>query len=78
MTSAFRNSAVRQLVMDLHPGTSLDQGIRDATIIALQSDVPAVLVYQNRRFEINPKEIVKLLAQQSPLITGTHRVTKNT
>jgi hypothetical protein len=58
------------MVAGVDPGVSLAEGLRDATITALQTGVPVTLSHKDKQYLIMPDVLMRLIAAQTPLVTG--------
>jgi len=74
LTSSARKSAIKQLVAGTDPGITLGEALRDAVVVAMQSDIQVTVMHKDLPYIVSPEQILRLLAVQSPLITGQHLV----
>lgn len=73
-TSLARKPVIKHLVAGVDPGATLGDTLRDAVIVAMQSDIRVTIMHKDKPYVVNPEAILRLLAIQSPLITGQHLV----
>ncbi len=63
-------SHIKHIAVAMEPGTSGSEAIKDAAILALQQGVPVTLSHNHRQYHIDPEAVLRLVAIQSPLISG--------
>ncbi len=75
-TSAIRKTSLTQMIVAPAEGTQLQDAIKDALVTTIQTGIPVVLVHNSKRYEIHLPSLLRLIVDQSALVTGKHQITR--